>query len=259
MSQRRACKVVGADRSTIRYEKKPTEDHQILDRMKDLLEERPRFGCPRVHLVLQSEGLVQNHKRTERIYYGYGLQLKKRKSKRRVYKPENPLPPLTKANTRWSMDFVHDNLASGRPFRILTIIDEWSRECPAMEVDTSLSGHRVVRVLERLKAERGLPEEIGVDQGPEFISKALTKWALDNGVRLHYASPGDKNENAFIESFNGRLRDECLNMYWFSNLKDGRDIIEDWRIDYNERRPHTSLGGMAPSKFAETKGLHLAG
>jgi putative transposase len=115
--------------------------------MKDILEERPRFGCPRVHLVLQSEGLVQNHKRTEQIYYGNGLQLKKRKPKRRVYKPENPLPPLTKANTRWSMDFVHDNLANGRSFRILTIIDEWSRECPAMEVDTSLSGHRVVRVL----------------------------------------------------------------------------------------------------------------
>lgn len=128
-----------------------------------------------------------------------------------------------------------------------------------MEVDSSLSGQRVVRVLERLKVERGLPEAIGIDQGPEFTSKALTKWALDNGVSLHYASPGDKNENAFFESFNGRLRDECLNMHWFSNLKDAREIIEDWRIHYNQRRPHTSLGGMTPTKFAETKGLRLAG
>lgn len=259
LSQRRACKVVDADRSTMRYEKKPKDDSRVLHRMKELLLERPRFGCPRVHLVLRSEGLVKNHKRTERIYYGNSLQLKKRKPKRRVYKPENSLPPLASANTRWSMDFVHDNLASGRAFRILTIIDEWSRECPAMEVDTSLSGNRVVRVLERLKLERGLPEEIGVDQGTEFTSKALTKWAADNGVRLHYASPGDKNENAFIESFNGRLRDECLNMHWFSTIRDARDLIEDWRIDYNERRPHTSLGGMTPGQFAKTKGLRLAG
>lgn len=171
MSQRRACKVVDADRSTVRYDKKPTDDSRVLYRMKELLLERPRFGCPRVHLVLKSEGLVRNHKRTERIYYGNGLQLKKRKPKRRIYKPENPLPPLVAANARWSLDFVHDNLASGRSFRILTIIDEWSRECPAMEIDTSLSGNRVVRVLDRLKQERGLPEEIGVDQGSEFTSR----------------------------------------------------------------------------------------
>lgn len=241
----------------MRFEKQPKDDHLIVDRIKELLAERPRFGCPRVHLVLRSEGLVRNHKKTERIYYSNGLQLKKRRPKRKIYKPENPLPPLVKANSRWSLDFVHDNLVSGRAIRILTIIDEWSRECPAMEVDTSLSGHRVVRALEKLKLERGIPEEIGVDQGPEFISKALTKWAADNGVRLHYATPGNKNENAFIESYNGRLRDECLNMHWFSNLKDAREIIEDWRVDYNERRPHTSLGGMTPKKFAETKGLRL--
>jgi putative transposase len=258
MSERRACKIVDLDRSSCRYEAKPNDDHVVIERIKEIVAERPRFGSPRVHLVLRNEGLVKNHKRTERLYYGLGLQLKKRKPKRRLYKPENPLPPPQHPNVRWSMDFVHDNLADGRSFRVLTIIDEFSRECPAMEVDLSLSGHRVVRVLDKLAATRGLPQEIGVDQGPEFTSKALTKWALANGVRLHYASPGDKNENAFIESFNGKLRDECLNMHWFSRLADAREIIEAWRIDYNEVRPHRSLKGLSPVQYRKSKELKLA-
>lgn len=156
------------------------------------------------------------------------------------------------------MDFVHDNLADGRSFRTLTIIDEFSRECPAMEVDLSLSGHRVVRVLERLARTRGLPQEIGVDKGSEFTSKALTKSALERGVRLHYARPGDKNENVFIESFNGKPRDECLNMHWFSRLSDAGEIIEAWGIDCNEVRRHRSLNGLSPTQYRKLRELKLA-
>lgn len=252
-SERRACKLVKISRSGFRYVRKPSDDARILHRIKEITTEWPRFGCPRVHLFLRREGLVKNHKRTARIYYESGFQLKNRKPKRKVFKPDNPLPPPAFPNWRWSMDFVEDNLADGRKFRILTMIDELTRECPAMEVDTSLTGHRVVRVLERLRLSRGLPKEIGIDQGTEFTSKALHKWALEHDVRLVFASPGDKNENAFIESFNGRLRDECLNLHWFGSLFDARRIIEKWRCRYNDVRPHTSLDGLTPSEFAKTK------
>jgi putative transposase len=147
---------------------------------------------------------------------------------------------------------VHDNLADGRNIRVLTIIDEFTRECVGMEVDTSMSSQRVVNVLTRLGMKRSLPLEIGVDQGPEFISNTLISWAKQRGIGLSYCSPGNKNENAFIESFNGRLRDECLNMHWFTSLQEARTLIENWRISYNTTRPHSSLGWMTPCEFAKT-------
>jgi putative transposase len=153
------------------------------------------------------------------------------------------------------MDFMHDTLADGTSFRVLTMIDEWSRESLALEVDISLPALRVIRVLERLKEERGLPTEIGIDQGPEFTSIVLHKWAKDNGVNLHFASPGDKNENAFIESFNARLRDECLNMHWFLSLNEVREELSEWRLDYNYDRPHRSLGGLSPVAFVKRSEL----
>ncbi len=166
-----------------------------------------------------------------------------------------PLVP----NERWSMDFQHDLLATGQRFRSLNIVDDFSRECPAIEVDTSLPGTRVVRVLDRLAETRGLPLEIVLDNGPEMISKALDEWAYRNGVRLNFIEPGKPTQNAFIESFNGRFRDECLNENWFLDLGDAREIIEAWRIDYNTSRPHSSLGYATPEEFASSLQGHAPG
>lgn len=164
------------------------------------------------------------------------------------------MPAPEKPNQRWSMDFVADSIVAGRRFRALTIVDDYSRECPAIEVDTSLGGARVVGVLERLGDLRGLPEVITVDNGPEFAGKALDEWAYRKGIKINFIQPGKPIENAYAESFNGRLRDECLNTNWFMSLKHAREVIEDWRKDYNAVRPHSALGGMAPQEFIELAG-----
>lgn len=167
------------------------------------------------------------------------------------------LPTPERPNERWSMDFVTDSVITGRRFRALVIVDDYSRECPVIEVDTSLGGRRVVSVLERLAGIRGLPEAITIDNGPEFTGKVLDEWAYRKGVKLNFIRPGKPIENAFAESFIGRLRDECLNENWFISLKDARNIIERWRIDYNEGRPHTSLGGLTPREYVENTGKIL--
>lgn len=204
-----------------------------------------------IHMILRREALVINHKRTARIYRQNRMQLTYRNIKRRLRGKSRQVATAEAINQRWSMDFMHDTLADGRAFRILTMIDEYSRESLCLEVDLSLSAQRVVRVLERLKSERGLPLEIGIDQGPEFTSLALHRWAKDHGVNLHFAAPGDKNENAFIESFNARLRDSCLNLHWFTSLAEAQEEIGKWRLDYNYERPHGSLGGLTPVAFAK--------
>jgi len=194
---------------------------------------------------------VINHKRTERIYREEGLLLRKRKRKKMAAQTRIVLPAPTGPNERWSMDFVTDSIVTGRRFRALVIVDDYSRECPAIEVDTSLGGIRVVYVLERLAETRGLPQVITVDNGPEFASRVLDEWAYRHGVKLNFIRPGKPVENAYAESFIGRLRDECLNENWFITLKNARETIEVWRVDYNERRPHTSLGGLTPREFIE--------
>ena len=191
-----------------------------------------------------------NHKRTERIYREEKLSLRLKKRKRRTSQVRVPLPMPERVNQQWSMDFVSDALCTGRRFRSLTIMDDYSRECPAIEVDTSLGGERVCRVLDRLAIERGLPATIRVDNGPEFAGKALDEWAYRNGVKLHFIDPGKPNQNAYIESFNGKFRDECLSENWFVSLQEARRIIEDWRQDYNQVRPHSSLNDLAPEVFA---------
>ena len=198
-----------------------------------------------------------NHKRTERIYREEGLSLRKRKRKKMAAQTRIVLPAPTGPNERWSMDFVTDSIVSGRRFRALVIVDDYSRECPAIEVDTSLGGIRVVYVLERLAETRELPQVITVDNGPEFASRVLDEWAYRHGVKQNFIRPGKPVENAYAESFIGRLRDECLNENWFVTLKDARAIIECWRIDYNEGRPHTSLGGLTPREFIENDGKIL--
>jgi len=194
---------------------------------------------------------VINHKRTEKIYREEGLLLRKRKRKKMAAQTRIVLPAPTRPNERWSMDFVTDSIVTGRRFRALVIVDDYSRECPAIEVDTSLGGIRVVYVLERLAETRGLPQVITVDNGPEFASRVLDEWAYRHGVKLNFIRPGKPVENAYAESFIGRLRDECLNENWFITLKNARETIEVWRVDYNERRPHTSLGGLTPREFIE--------
>jgi len=206
-------------------------------------------------VLLRREGFTDNHKRIERVYREEGLQVKKRKRKRtcrstRTRQIDVPDQP----NQRWSMDFVHDGLADGRRLRCLTIIDDYSRECPHLEVATSISGERVARVLDYLAWSRGLPEEIVVDNGPEFASLAMDRWAYQNGVSLHFIEPGKPNQNAFIESFNRSFRDECLNDNWFINLADATRKIEKWRLEYNRFRPHSSLGDQTPAEFVARQG-----
>jgi len=201
--------------------------------------------------MLKREGLVINHKRTERIYREEGLVLRKKRRRKGAAGSRVFMPPPKQNNERWSMDFVTDSIVTGRRFRALAIVDDYSRECPAIEVDTSLSGKRVVGVLDRLAEIRGLPQVITMDNGPEFTSRALDEWAYRKEVKLKFIRPGKPIENAYAESFIGRLRDECLNTNWFINLKHARDIIEEWRKDYNEVRPHSSLKGRSPKEYAE--------
>jgi putative transposase len=200
--------------------------------------------------MLKRENLVVNHKRTERIYREESLALRRKRRRKSAAGIRVMIPAAMKPNEAWSMDFVSDSTVTGRRFRALTIIDNYSRECPAIEVDTSLGGARVVNVLERLSETRGLPEVITIDNGPEFAGKALDEWAYRKRIKLNFITPGKPVENAYAESFNGRLRDECLNTNWFLNLKHARDVIEDWRKDYNEVRPHSSLKNMTPMEYA---------
>jgi putative transposase len=219
--------------------------------MHEIAQQRRRFGAPRIYTLLRREGWKVNHKKVDRVYGEESLSLRLRKRKRLPARQRIPLAAPDAPNKCWSMDFVSDSLAQGRRFRVLNIVDDYTKESPAMEVDTSLGGAGVVQVLERLRETRGLPEVIRTDNGPEFISRAPDEWAYQNGVKLDFIEPGKPTENAFIESFNGRFRDECLNENWFMSLQEARNIIENWRIDYNENRPHGSLGGLTPDEFAK--------
>jgi putative transposase len=211
---------------------------------------RARFGYRRLHILLAREGLQLNHKRVHRLYQAAGLQVRRRRRKRLTRAERAPLPTPARGRERWSMDFTVDRLADGRGFRTLNIVDDFTRECVAIEVDRSLPGLRVVRVLDRLHATLGLPETIVVDNGPEFSGRTLDAWAYARGVTLRFIRPGKPIENAYIESFNGKFRDECLSQHWFLSLNDARFHIERYRIDYNEVRPHSSLANRTPAEFA---------
>ena len=253
VSERRSCRAMELSRTTKRYLPKENEQNKyIAARLCKLAEKKQRFGSPRLHQLLLREGLKINHKRTERIYRLEKLALRRR-TKRKRYKSlkRTPLTNPIAPNQCWAMDFVSDQLSSGMCFRGLTIIDIYTRECPHIEVARSLPAVRVVQALERLKLERGLPDTIVLDNGPEMISLILDKWAYDNGVKLHFITPGKPTENAFVESFNGTFRDECLNLQWFSTLEDARDKIAKWCKEYNEDNPHSSLGYLTPKEFAK--------
>jgi putative transposase len=249
VSERHACRLVKLHRSSQRYRHRRDEQMALRIRLKDLAAARPRFGYLRLHVLLVREGWKINRKRVYRLYRLEGLGLRHKRRKKRVSALRVARPVAKAPNECWSMDFVSDCLHDGRRFRALTIVDNVSRVSPAIEVGTGLSGQRVAAVLESLAKPFGLPKTIQVDNGPEFTSKALDEWAHRKGIRLQFSRPGKPTDNPFIESFNGRLRQECLNQSWFVSIEDAQKKIEEWRKDYNENRPHSSLGNQVPSAF----------
>ncbi len=251
LSQRRACGLMELYRATCRYRRRRVEDRRLRVRLRELAEERRRFGYRRLQVLLMREGWQLNHKRVYRLYVEEKLSLRRKHGRKRSG-VRQPLPEPTAANQVWSVDFMTDALSSGRRFRTLNIVDDYTRECLAIEVDTSLGGLRVVRVLEELKQRRGLPRQIRSDNGPEFVSRAVDQWAFEQGLRWHTIQPGRPMENGYVESFNGRFRDECLNENWFTDLADARETIAHWRQDYNQVRPHSALGYLSPEEFARS-------
>lgn len=246
----RACGLVGISRSLYRYRCQRTDSAPLRARIEEIAAAKRRYGYRRVYVRLRREGWKVNRKRVYRLYREAGLAVRRRKRKRIGVFERKPLPKPLTANMSWSMDFVADGLIGGRRLRCLTVVDDCTRECLAIEVDTSIPGVRVQAVLERLGDTRGLPQSITVDNGPEFDGKVLDQWSYRTGVRLAFIRPGKPNENAYIESFNGRFRDECLNEHWFLSLGHARAIIEAWPIEYNTERPHSSLGNRTPQEFA---------
>ena len=252
-SERHACRLVGLGRSTYRYRMRKAErDVALRGRLKELAAKRMRFGYRRLTAMLVREGVTANHKRVYRLYREEGLAMRIRPRRRIRWAGTVAKPRASRPNERWSMDFVSDCVSTGRVIRMLTVVDDYTRECPAIEVDTALGGLRVRRVLDRIASERGLPEAIVLDNGPEFRGRALAAWSEERGVRLEFIQPGKPAQNAYAESFNGRLRDECLNANWFTSLSDARRKIESWRQDYNQQRPHSSLNYLPPVEFART-------
>ncbi len=250
VSQRRACGLIGTHRSTLRYRARIRDDEAVRQKLIELAKERSRFGYRRLHVLLRREGLVINHKRVLRLYQLAGLALRRQKRKR-MPSVARGVPGLpTRPNQCWAVDFVSDTLAWGRRIRCLTVVDCFTRESPAIAIDTSLPGARVVRVLEDVALQRGLPQTVVMDNGPELTSRVLDQWAYEHGVQLRFIDPGKPVQNAFIESFNGRFRDECLNQHWFISLAHARRVVETWRLDYNRARPHSSLGYLTPDEFA---------
>lgn len=259
-SERVACHLAGYSRSSYRRKRvREQADQPLRERLLELASERPRFGYRRLHVLLLREGWRINRKRVYRVYRELGLAVRRKKRKRVAQANRLPRVVPIAANVQWSMDFMRDTLAEGRAFRTLNVVDDATRECLAIEVDTSLTGERAVRVLDAIAHKRGqYPRRLVLDNGPECTSKALGRWAYEHGVTLVFISPGKPTENCFVESFNGRFRDECLNLHLFLSLPHARGKIEAWRLDYNHVRPHSSLGHRTPAEFAGLAGLQPA-
>lgn len=247
-SERRACRLMMLAVTTYRYRSQRT-DEPLRTRLVALAREKPRFGYRRLHVLLRRSGERVNHKRLHRIYREAGLMIRRKKRKHCV-RVGQPLRNWTAANQEWALDFAHDAVACGRAIRVLSVVDAYTRECLALEVDTSFASRRVTRVLEAIVAERGQPSEIRCDNGPELTSRHFLAWCIERQIELVHIQPGKPSQNAHVESFHGRLREECLAVSWFQNLFDARRKIAAWRKEYNEERPHSSLGYKTPNEFA---------
>ena len=245
VSQRRACDILQVDRSSVRYTSTRPDDADLREAMKKVASERRRFGYRRIHVMLERQGIMMNQKKLRRLYREEKLQVRKRAlgTRRPMLLPSLP-------NERWSLDFVSDALTDGRRFRVLAVVDDYSRECLALVADTSLSGLRVTRELTELIKHRGKPNMIVSDNGTELTSRAVLKWCQETGIEWHYIQPGKPMQNAFVESFNGSFRDECLNETLFTSLDEARTKIKEWKDDYNQNRPHSSLGNLTPNEYA---------
>lgn len=254
LSQRRACSIIDADRSSVRYRSVRPDDMAVRRRLKELACERRRFGYRRLQILLEREGIRMNHKKFRRLYAQEKLQVKRRGGRKRALGTRRPMVLPSGPNQRWSLDFVSDAFTDGRRFRILAVVDDFTRECLTLVPDTSLSGIRVSRELDATIARRGKPHTVVSDNGTELTSTAILRWCQDSGIDWHYIAPGKPQQNGFVESFNGRLRDECLNEHLFSTLSEAKAVLADWRDDYNQVRPHSSLSNQTPIAFARQWG-----
>jgi putative transposase len=250
MSERRACRVAAVDRASVRYRSRRPPDEALRQRLRQLAHERRRFGYRRLHILLRREGYAVNRKRVYRLYRAERLMVRRRGGRKRAVGVRAPMVVPLAANERWSVDFVHDQMVDGRRFRIFAVVDDCTRECLALVADTSIPGLRVARELDRIIAGRDKPTAIVSDNGTELTSNVMLRWADDHRVAWHYIAPGKPSQNAFIESFNGRLRDELLNETLFRSLPHARSALEAWRRDYNAERPHSRLGWLTPQAFA---------
>jgi len=250
VSQRRACRAIGVDRSSVRYRSRRPDDGAVRARLRDLAAVRRRFGYRRLHILLCREGLLMNQKKLRRLYAEERLQVRRRGGRKRALGTRAPLALPQGPNQRWSMDFLSDALSDGRRFRILAIVDDFTRECLCLVADTSLPGLRVTRELDAVIAERGRPLLCVSDNGTELTSMAILRWCQESGVEWHYIAPGKPTQNAFIESFNGRLRDELLNETLFASLTHARAALAAWKLDYNTVRPHSAIGNVPPATYA---------
>ena len=253
MSERRACKLLGVDRASYRYEPRPDRNAELREELVKLARQKPRYGYRRLHAVLERRGQAVNVKRVYRLYAEEGLAVRRRRRKRLV-RERVAEPRLIRANQEWAMDFIVDGLANGRMIRILSVVDAFTRECLALEADTSLGSGRVTRTLDRLIEERGMPENVRSDNGPEFTSRRMLGWAEERKINLVHIQPGRPMQNGHVESFHGRLRDECLNVSWFRTLNDVRRTLDNYRQEYNCERPHSSLAYRTPAEFRSALG-----
>jgi len=251
LSERHALRVADMSASALRYEPRPDKNGALRDRIIELAQRHRRYGSGMIYLKLRQAGLQINHKRVERLYAQCGLQVKRRKRKKVPVSERQPLIRPDAANQVWSMDFVFDRTAEGRAIKCLTIVDDATHESIAVVTERAIGGYPLTRMLDRLGLKRGLPKIIRTDNGKEFCGRAMLTWAHRRGVQLRQIEPGKPNQNAYIESFNGRLRDECLNEHWFVSLAHARTVIERWRREYNEERPKKSLGGLTPLAYAK--------